>query len=104
MLFPIFSPYAYASVVDGAPENVLSGPNNGYVSLLNSGSYAPAFALSGTLDTGNDVFVNVLSGATVVATGSLVSASGGESSGSVSAIDFTSLADGPYSLSGSVFS
>lgn len=49
------------------------------------------------------MYVEILSGSTVVATGSSVQASGGEASGSISPIDFSSLADGTYDLSGAVF-
>ncbi|MDQ1343375.1 MAG: S-layer y protein [Patescibacteria group bacterium] len=99
LTFSTFQPFlAYAVAAN------LSGTNNGYVNATNSGSYVAEFDLAGsTLNPGDYVYVEVLSGASVIATGASVPATGGEGTGSISPIDFSSFDDGTYSLSGSVF-
>lgn len=84
MVFSVLEPFlANALVVDGAPENTLTGENNGYVNLVNSGAYTVNFTLSGTLDAGDAFYVEVIDGSGNIFTGSSAPATGGESTGSL---------------------
>ncbi len=74
--------WVYARVIDGS-GNTLVWANNNLVNISNSGVYAVSFAFSGTLDAADTVLLTAIDGSGNTLTGSLVSASGGESSGSV---------------------
>ncbi len=73
---------ANATIEDG-PGNAIAWTNSNYVNISNSGSYQVDFTLSGTLDMGDTVQVVVMDGSWNTATGSFLSLSGWESSGSV---------------------
>ncbi len=73
------------------------------MNATNSGSYSLNFALSGTLDPGDFIVAEVLSGSDVMASGSYVSGAGGENTGSISPLNLSMLTDGTYALSGSVY-
>ena len=51
-----------ATVIDGAPQNIISGANNNFVNLSNSGTYSVNFALSGTLDPGDTFGISAVDG------------------------------------------
>ena len=93
-----------ATVIDGW-GNSLSWANSNFVNLTNSGSYGVWFTLSGTLDTGNTLEISAMDGSGKTASGVFVSASGGESSGSV-LLNFggTGWLQWPLSFSGLVYS
>ena len=78
MTFAIIQPFSVADalVIDGAAENILSGDNNNFVNLSNSGAFGVNFSLSGTLDPGDTFFLTVADGSGQIATGAFLSASG----------------------------
>ena len=88
ILLSLLQPLGYATVIDGS-GNTLSGANSNSVNLSNSGAYAVAVTLSGTLDAADTVLLTAVDGSGATLTGSLVSASGGESTGSI-ILDFAS--------------
>lgn len=71
-----------ATVVGGA-GNLLIWANNNFVNRSNSGAYPVHVSFSGTLDSGDTFLLTVIDGSGSTATWSLISASGGESSGSI---------------------
>lgn len=88
MLVSLLQPFGFAAVIDGS-GNTLSGANSNSVNLSNSGDYAVAVTLSGTLDAADTVLLTAMDGSGATLTGSLTSASGGESTGSI-ILDFSS--------------
>ncbi len=90
MMVSVMQPIVWvgATVIDGS-GNTLSGANSNAVNISNSGAYAVAITLSGTLDAADTVWLTAMDGSGATLTGSLISASGGESTGSV-VLDFAS--------------
>ena len=66
----------HATVINNAPENILSGINNQSVNLANSGAYTVDFSLSGTLDSGDTLYVSATDGSGATSTGTFFSAIG----------------------------
>lgn len=89
LLASLASPFSWvsATVIDGG-ANTIVGTNSNTVNLSNAATYEVSFDLSGTLDAGNTLVVVAMDGSGKTATGSFVSPTGGESSGSV-ALDFS---------------
>jgi hypothetical protein len=67
LLFPMLSPLgdlAFASV--NPTGNTISGGNNNYVNLSNSGSYPITLGFSGVLSAGDIIHLDVMSGSTPI--------------------------------------
>lgn len=98
---PLLLVYA---TVDGV-WNTISWANSNYINLSNSWAYQVNFSLSGTLDANDTFLLTASDGSGNTATGSLTSASGWESSGSVSLNFNTSgWSEWQLSFSGEVYS
>jgi hypothetical protein len=76
-----------ATVIDGG-GNTIIGANSNTINLSNAASYGVSFVFSGTLDAGNTFVVIAMDGSWKTASGSYVSPTGWESSGSLS-FDFS---------------
>jgi hypothetical protein len=103
LLLGLFSGVS-ATVIDSG-TNTITGANNNTINLSNAASYGVSFSLSGTLDGGNTLVVIAMDGSGKIATGSYLSPTGWESSGSVF-LDFSQggWLPGTISYSGAVHS
>ncbi|MDD2565357.1 MAG: ice-binding family protein [Candidatus Gracilibacteria bacterium] len=102
MLFSFLSPailyVAFAAV--NITGNTISGGNNSFVNLTNSGSYPITFTFSGLLDAGDIVHLDIMSGSTLIKT---YTGSQDLSGSILFNTDLSSALDGDLTFSGSVY-